>query len=86
MVVPISKCQVPSASIKSWFYLQKLDFCAKNPKPMYWPKEVGFFLPLPSLQSSPKPSWQHMWHGLRIEVFKSQTPTLPSVPRDEGRM
>jgi len=40
----------------------------------------------PSALSSAEPSWQMMWHGLKVGVFKPQAPTLTSVPKHEARM
>ena len=40
----------------------------------------------PLTQSSVEPSWQMMWHGLKVEGFKPQAPSLPSVPRHKARM
>ena len=38
--------------------------------------------------SSAEPSWQMMWHGLKVEVLspKHRPPTLPLVPGHEARM
>ena len=33
----------------------------------------------PSTLSSPKLSWQMTWHGLQVELYKPQAPTLPSI-------